>query len=110
MPRAEIGEWYRWADVLVLPSVSDTFGLVILEAMAAGLPVIASVASGGPDVVRDDVDGWIVPVRDPEAIAERLEALAMRPELVRTMGDAARSRAAEFSPAAYGRRLLEAIA
>jgi glycosyltransferase involved in cell wall biosynthesis len=108
--RAEIRDWYGWADVLVLPTISDTFGLVILEAMASGLPVIATAASGGPDVIRDGVEGWIVPLRDPSSIAERLERLISSPGSAAVMGAAARVRAAEFDLHAYRRRLLEAIA
>jgi glycosyltransferase involved in cell wall biosynthesis len=105
-----MGAWYHWADVLVLPSVSDTFGLVILEAMAAGLPVIASEASGGPDVVRHGTDGWIVPVRDAAAIATRLDILASSATLVSQMGEAARQQASDFGAEAYAAKLLEAIA
>lgn len=107
--RSEMPSWYGWADVLVLPSISDTFGLVILEAMALGLPVIASTASGGPDVIRDGIDGWIVPPRNAAAIAERLDQLASNPTLAEEMGEAARLRATQFDAAAYRRQLLEAI-
>jgi hypothetical protein len=108
--REEMSLWYEWADVVVLPSVSDTFGLVILEAMAAGVPVVASAASGGPDVIRDGVDGWVVPPRDAVAIAARLDELAASPGLARQIGDAARRRAEAFGVEAYTSRLLEAIA
>lgn len=109
VPRAEMTLWLSWADVLVLPTVSDTFGVVILEAMAAGIPVIATTSSGGPDVIRDSVDGWVIPPRDSELLAARLENLASKPILIRQMGQEARRRAAEFGEDAYKRRLLEAI-
>ena len=110
VPRHELREWYEWADVLVLPSISDTFGIVILEAMAAGLPVIASQASGGPDLIRDGIDGWIVPIRDSDAIAAKLEYLATSNGVAREMGAGARTRATAFDVDAYRVRLLDAIA
>jgi glycosyltransferase involved in cell wall biosynthesis len=106
--RTRIMELYTWADVLVLPSVSDTFGLVILEAMEAGLPVITTPNTGGSDVVRDGLDGFVVRIRDPEAIAEKLELLASDISLRCWMSDNARARAAEFSVERYGQRLVEA--
>lgn len=107
--RSEMPACYAWADVLVLPTVSDTFGLVILEAMARGLPVITTTASGGPDVIRHGVDGWIVPVRDSASIARRLDQLASTPGLLAAMSSAARERSAEFDSVTYRKRLLEAI-
>ena len=107
VPRREISDWYAWADVLVLPTISDTFGLVILEAMASGLPVITSPASGGPDVIREGIDELIVPQRCSSSIAERLDWLIRHPDRLTAMGQAARSRATEFDGTSYRRRLLE---
>jgi glycosyltransferase involved in cell wall biosynthesis len=73
-------------DVLVLPSVEDGFGSVICEAMAAGLPVIATENTGAPDVVRDGVDGLIVPARSSTALRTALEQLLAHPERVIDMG------------------------
>ncbi|MGQ9823363.1 MAG: glycosyltransferase family 4 protein, partial [Thermogutta sp.] len=93
VPRARMTDLYRDADVFVLPTVSDTFGAVVLEAMAAGLPVIITPNCGSADVVRDGIDGFIVPVRAPDAIAEKLELLAANPDLRWTMGRAAADQA-----------------
>lgn len=83
---------YRDADVLVFPTVNDALGLVMLEAMACGVPVIASERSGAPDVLRDGLDGFIVPACDPDAIAGRLAALAADPDRTVDMGRSARQR------------------
>lgn len=107
--RSEMPQLFRWADVLVLPSISDTFGMVILEAMAAGLPVIASENTSAPDIVREGTDGFVVPIRDPEAIARALDRFASDRSTAREMGFAARSRAADFTVSRYGQRLTAAL-
>ena len=104
VPRAEVKNHYSWADVLVFPTSCDSFGLVQVEAMAAGLPVITTPNAGS--VVRDGVDGFIVPIRDSEALAAKIELLAKDPELLAWMSQNARQRAAEFSWERYGERLV----
>ena len=108
--RAQVIELYAWADVLVLPSISDTFGLVVLEAMACGVPVIASRNTCGPDVIRGGEDGFVVPIRDAAAIASCLDRLAGDRGLLLAMAESARQRAGEFTSAQYCARLLAAIA
>lgn len=108
IPRNKLAAQYQWADVLVLPSVSDTFGLVILEAMAAGVPVITTPNTGGPDVIREGLDGFIVPIRDADAIAEKLEYLATDHAAVEAMSRNAVERSREFSIGNYGKRLVAA--
>ena len=68
-------EIMRTNDVFVFPSLFEGFGLVILEALAQGLPVITTANTGGPDIISDGVDGFIVPLRSAFAIAEKLELL-----------------------------------
>lgn len=109
VPRRDMAQLFSWAHVLVLPSISDTFGLVILEAMAAGLPVITTPHTCGPDVVRESVDGFVVPVRDSEAIAERLDRLAGDRALLARMSRAARERSREYTSERYAERLVCAI-
>ena len=100
---------YASADVVALPSLFDAFPLVVLEAMACGRPVIVSENSGAADFVRDGVDGFVVPIRDATAIAERIEFLRERPELRERMGLAARSRASEYPWSSYGARVADII-
>jgi len=109
VPRAEMWKHYHWADILVLPSLSETFGLVILEAMSMGVPVITTFNTAGPDIIREGVDGFLVPIRDSEAIAACLDWMARNPAKVREMGHAAARRAGEFTVERYGQRLLAAF-
>ncbi len=94
---------YHQFSVLVLPSISDGFGLVVPEAMAAGLPVIVTENVGAADCVREGVDGFVVPVADPEALAARIRELHADRDKLAAMGRAARERAAEFSMEVFAR-------
>jgi len=98
---------YARADVFVLPTVCDSFALVHLEAMAAGIPVITTPNCGS--VVRDGVDGFIVPIRDPQAIADRVEEIVSDRNLRAEMSANAKAGAQEFSLSRYGERLLDAV-
>jgi glycosyltransferase involved in cell wall biosynthesis len=105
IPRSEMAAQYHWADLFVLPSVSDTFGLVILEAMAHGLPVIATKNTGAPDILRDGVDGFIVPVMAPEAIADCLVRFASDQKLLQEMSRNSFDRSRSFGIDAYSHKL-----
>jgi glycosyltransferase involved in cell wall biosynthesis len=87
--RARLREVFREHDVLVLPSIQDGFGAVLCEAMAAGLPVIATANTGAPDVVRDGVDGLIVRARSSAALRDALELLVVNRERALEMGRSA---------------------
>ena len=94
-------------DLLVFPSLFEGFGLVILEAMAQGTPVITTDHTCGPDIIEDGTDGFIVPIRSAEAIAQRLELLSSDPARLMAMKFAAR-RKAELHPwRIYRQRLVE---
>lgn len=109
VPRSAMREHWAWADVLVLPSVSETFGLVILEAMAAGIAVITTTSTCGPDVMREGVDGYVISPRDAETLAAKLDYLAANPAHLAEMKVRARERAADFSLEQYGRRLVNTL-
>ncbi len=109
VPRAEMRSQYEWADVCLLPSVSDTFGLVILEAMSLGVPVITTPNTGGADVVTHGENGFIVPVMSPESIVERLETLDADRELLRQFSEASILRSQDFGIERYGERLVSVV-
>jgi alpha-maltose-1-phosphate synthase len=87
----------RQHDVLIFPSLFEGFGLAITEAMSQGTPVITTAHTAGPDIIDDGVDGFIVPIRSAEAIAEKLGLLARDRERLRAMKISAREKAQRHS-------------
>ena len=92
VPNAQLRRHYSEASVFVLPSIEEGFGMVVGEAMACGCPVIATTNTGASELFSDGVEGFIVPIRSPELIADRLQQLADQPELCELMGQAALAR------------------
>mgnify|MGYP001404825185 CR=1 FL=1 len=95
--QAELPNYYNAADVFVLPSYYESFGLVALEAMACGTPVVVSRVGGLKTFVRDGETGYLIPWRTPEPFAQRMDVLLANPALRKTMGKAARAKAQEMS-------------
>lgn len=95
VPADEVAERLREADIFLHASHSEGISNAVVEAMASGLPVVVTAAGGMREAVRDGVEGFVVPVRDVEAMAEALVKLARDPELRRRMGAAARQRVLE---------------
>jgi len=93
--RDEAAAWYRRSHVFVLPTLSDGFALTQLEAMANGLPVVATPCCGA--VVSDGTDGFIVPARDAEALARCLQQYLVEPGLLSAQQNAARMKAGQFT-------------
>jgi glycosyltransferase involved in cell wall biosynthesis len=89
LPQARLPEVMSTSHVMVMPSVQDGFGMVMAQAMACGCLVVGSTNSGTPDLVTDGVDGFVVPIRSPEIIAERLQQLADDPALQQRLSEAA---------------------
>ena len=107
LPRAGVVAEMSRASVLVLPSVEEGLALVMAQALACGLPVIASRNTGAEDLFTDGGEGFIVDVRDAPAIAERLTRLADDRTLLDSMSEAATRRAGALTGwAAYGRASL----
>ncbi|HUX06500.1 MAG TPA: N-acetyl-alpha-D-glucosaminyl L-malate synthase BshA [Acidobacteriota bacterium] len=95
---ADIEELLPAADVLLLPSASESFGLVALEAMSCGVPVIASDVGGLPEVVEHGKNGYLFEVGDTGAMAEGAAEIMTDPEVHKRMSAAARSTAVERFP------------
>ena len=107
VPRAEAARLYQSADVFVLPTLSDGFAITQVEALAHGLPVIATPNCG--DVVEDGRTGFLVPARDATALAATLTRFVRDPKLAAAMRPACLESAARFSVDAFGERLLQII-
>jgi len=89
---ASLRQYYSQASVFVLPSIEEGLAMVTGEAMACGCPVIASTNTGASELITDGIEGFIVPIRSPDVIADRLQQLADQPELRERMGQAALAR------------------
>jgi glycosyltransferase involved in cell wall biosynthesis len=109
LPKSELGARYAAADLLVFPTLGDGFGLVIQEAMCSGTPVVTTPCGGGPECISDDVEGWIVPPRDADALADRLRQAAAHRGRLFAMGQAARARAERWTWRDAGDALVRAL-
>lgn len=107
--RSELPAAYSISDVYVMPSIVEGSCLTALEAMASGLPIVVSANTGTPDVIEEGREGHVVPIRDSEAIAERLRELYADPDRRRHMGVAARRRAEQLSWEHYGQRVAHEL-
>ncbi len=90
VPHDELPRYYSAASICVVPSYYESFGLVALEAMACGVPVIASRVGGLKETVQDGRTGYLIPWRCPEPFAERLDLLLTNEPLRRSLGEEAR--------------------
>lgn len=106
----QLADWYRAASVLVMPSHSESFGLVAAEAQACGTPVVASAVGGLPLVVRDRVTGFLIDGHNPADYARALARFAAQPALSDSLGAAAARHAAGFGWSATAARTVAVYA
>jgi starch synthase len=92
LPQKELANYMSTSHVMVLPSVEEGLALVQGQALACGCPLISSYHTGGEDLFTDGVEGFLVPIRSPQAVAERLQQLADDPLLQQQMSAAALAR------------------
>ena len=109
LPHAGVLEEMSRHDILVFPSLFEGFGLVILEAMSRGIPVIATPNTAGPDVIRNGQDGFIVPIRSADAIAGQLDDLARDSGKLSAMKHAAYEAAKGFTWESYREKLVRTV-
>ena len=105
-PQPELADWYRAADVVLVPSHSESFGLVALEAQACGTPVVAAAVGGLRTAVRDGYSGVLVDGHDPEVWARVLSDLLVSPTRLASLSRGAREHAAAFNWPATAERLV----
>lgn len=109
LPREKILQEMRAHDVLVFPSLFEGFGLVVTEALSQGLPVITTSHTCGPDVLTERQDGFIVPIRDPQAIADKLELLHRDRECLAAMSEAAQKKAETLTWESYRQGVVAVV-
>lgn len=110
LPNDELPNYYRLADIFVLPTHRDTWGLVLNEAMVCETPVITTTAAGAVgDLVRDGETGLVVPPGDPAALCRAIDQLSKDEERRAELIQAGLECASEFSPEAYATRLIEVV-
>jgi glycosyltransferase involved in cell wall biosynthesis len=109
VPHHELPEFYSKADVFVSPSRIDSFGMVVLEALACGLPVILSDNVGAKEVITEGVNGWIIPSGDVRALAQRMAWCVANPDKVRAMALAARASAERYAWSRYRNEVVQVI-
>jgi glycosyltransferase involved in cell wall biosynthesis len=108
-PHAQVLELMQSCDVLLLPSIAEGRALVQQEAMACGLPLIVTPNAGGQDLIEEGRTGFLVPIRSPASIAEKIHWLADHREALPEMRLAARAKALEYSWESYGRKIVHKV-
>ncbi len=103
VPFHEVHRLFQDAEIFAYPSLHEGSAFVTYEALASGLPVVTTPNAGA--VVRDGIEGYLVPIRDVDALVDRIERLHADPALRATMAEAARRRALDFTWIAYRRRV-----
>ena len=103
----DVNKYYATASLVVVPSKKEPFGRVAAEAMMHGLPVVASMVGGLPEVVEDNVTGFLVDPNDVDGFAEKVKYLLNNPEKARAMGRVGRERAIKlFSPKRHADQIM----
>jgi D-inositol-3-phosphate glycosyltransferase len=105
--QSTLADWYSAATLVCVPSYNESFGLVAVEAQAAGTPVVAAAVGGLPTVVRDGVSGFLVDGHDPADYARLIERIVAQPRLREQLSKAARRQAAGFAWEHTAARTLE---
>ncbi len=102
-------EYYSQGSVFILPSIHDGFGMVMTQAMASGLPVIATENTGGPDIIENGKQGFIIPIRDTESLKGKISYLYENRDICREMGQLAKKKVSSgFTWDDYGDRIIKA--
>lgn len=96
LPQPSLARIMSSSHLLVLPSIEDGFGLVLSQALACGCPLLASTNTGGQDLFTEGKEGFVVPIRDVEALKTRMQQVADDPEMQRRMSEAAIRRAKDL--------------
>lgn len=109
VPHSSLKSYYNSGNVLVLPTLVEGLPLVILEAMACGIPVITTPNAGISDIITNGIEGFIIPIRDVETLKEKLEWCYHHPQELVEMGLAARRKAESLTWNLYRQKLVNQV-
>ncbi|MEK9154596.1 MAG: glycosyltransferase family 4 protein [Patescibacteria group bacterium] len=108
IPQKELYKYYSQGSVFAIMSIEEGLAMVQPQVMACGLPVICTTNTGGEDIVRDGIDGFVIPIRDIGALKEKLIYFYKNPEICRRMGQSAKERVRNnFTWDKYGEKMIE---
>lgn len=105
-PEKELYKHYSQGSVFCLPSIEDGFGMVLGQALACGLPIICTENTGGPDLIENGKEGFIIPIRDVEKLKEKILILHKNPDLLKSMSEGAIRKAQKATWNEYGDRMI----
>lgn len=109
LPHNQILELMHAHDLFVFPSLFEGYGLVIAEAMSQGTPVITTSRTCGADFIIDNVNGWIVPAGNTDALIKKIADILVHPDCLERVGKAAMETAKEFPMTKYGEKMVDTI-
>jgi glycosyltransferase involved in cell wall biosynthesis len=104
-----LGKYFQQSDALIFPTLEDTWGMVALEAMAFGKPVICSKWAGAAEMVSDNLSGYIVDPGRPDQLASKMKQFIDNPHLIQLMGQRSQKKLACHKPRAVARHLSEVV-
>jgi glycosyltransferase involved in cell wall biosynthesis len=104
-----VPEWMQAMDIFVHGSEREPFGIVVLEAMSLGKPVIATTPGGPEEIIRQGETGLLIPPNDPAKLIEAIQTYLSDPAFSARIGAAARQRALEFTPERFAKRVVEIL-
>ena len=107
--QTNVPEWMQAMDIFVHASNREPFGIVVVEAMSLGKPVIATRPGGPEEIIEDQKNGILVPFGDAKAMGDAILSYVSQPELAARIGSAARQRALSFTPEVFGSRVVESL-
>jgi len=109
VPHHQLNEYYSSADVFVFPSLAEGLALVQLEALSCGLPVITTPNAGADTIIQDGYNGFMLPIRDIEALKNKIEYVYANPEILKEMKVHARDTAEQFTWNRYRNQVIQDI-
>lgn len=109
LPQNKVWDLMQRSDLFVLPTLFEGQALVVLEAMACGLPIITTTHAGMGKIIREGIDGFMIPIRSVEKIVEKIHYFLQNPEEISKTGESARNRVLEFTWEKYQKEILHSV-